>query len=144
MANGAESLAELGAKLKKLERGDLRRELLKSIRTAAKPLAEAARTSALGTLPKEGGLNERVASSKITSRTSLSTRSARVRLVSSMGRRRLRDIDRGRLRHPVFGNRDVWVTQQVTPGWWTKPMEDGAPAVRKAIVRTVDDIGRRL
>lgn len=139
----SQSLAELGARLKRLERGDLRRELLKSIRTASEPLKEAARQSALENLPQAGGLGQRVAETPIVSRTSLSGSSARVRLISG-NRRRLRELDRGRLRHPVFGNRDNWVTQQVQPGWWTQPMEAGSPHVRAAIVRAVDDISRRL
>jgi hypothetical protein len=42
--------------------------------------------------------------------------------------------DRGALRHPVFGNGEVWVNQPITPGWWTKPVEEH----KDDIVREVD------
>lgn len=140
---GAQQLTELAAKLKRLERGDLRRELLKSIRTAAKPLGEEARKSAAETLPKSGGLAAEIAATPVRVRSSLSGRSARVRL-SDPTPHRTRALDRGRLRHPVFGNRDNWVSQQIPPGWWTKPMEEGAPHVREAIVRTIREISEKL
>ncbi len=31
----------------------------------------------------------------------------------------LRSLDRGRLRHPLFGNREHWYNESVPRGWWT-------------------------
>jgi hypothetical protein len=54
----------------------------------------------------------------------------------------LNALDHGRDRHPVFGNRKVWVDQTVPEGWWSKPMEEGIPAVslevRAAVTRVVE------
>lgn len=44
-----------------------------------------------------------------------------------------RHMNRGKWRHPVFGNRDVWVEQTFTPGWFNKPIQEHRPAVREAI-----------
>ena len=44
-----------------------------------------------------------------------------------------RHMNRGRWRHPVFGNRDVWVEQTFTPGWFDKPVREYRPKVRAAI-----------
>jgi hypothetical protein len=44
-----------------------------------------------------------------------------------------RHMNRGKWRHPVFGNRDVWVEQTFTPGWFDKPVREHRPAVREAI-----------
>lgn len=45
----------------------------------------------------------------------------------------LASLDQGRLRHPLFGNRQHWYQQEVPAGWWTHPMEAGVPEVRAAI-----------
>lgn len=42
-------------------------------------------------------------------------------------------IDAGKWRHPVYGNRNVWVTQTGKPGWFTRTAERNAPAVRAKI-----------
>jgi hypothetical protein len=52
-------------------------------------------------------------------------------------------IDRGRIRHPVFGR---WVEdsegfkgvlQDVNPGWFSLPMRTASPAVRHEIVTAI-------
>ena len=141
----SQSLGQLGAKLKELGRGDLRRDLLKTIRTEAKPLGESAIESVGAYLPARYA-NELQNDLKAVVRSSLSPRGARVRVTArsaSKPKRRTSDTDRGNLRHRVFG-RDVWVDQSVRPGWWTDQMEAGSPRVRAAIVRTIDRISREL
>lgn len=45
-------------------------------------------------------------------------------------------MNRGRWRHPVFGNRDVWVEQRPgNRGWFTDTLNAKRPAIRKAIER---------
>jgi hypothetical protein len=44
-----------------------------------------------------------------------------------------RHMNRGRWRHPVFGDREAWVTQTFTPGWFDKPIIAKRPQVRAAI-----------
>src|SRR5690348_13857639 len=60
---------------------------------------------------------------------------AQVTVLASVSRnRKLRQLDDGILRHPVFGNRKVtWPTQAVEPGWFTGPVEESAPEIRKAV-----------
>lgn len=141
---GADDLARLSRRLKEAGDKDLNRELRKGIQRATKPLKEAAKRSARERLPKRGGLNEWVAKSKFSVRTSSSQRSARVRLVASRGKTDERAINRGRLRHPVFGNRKVWVTQDVTPGWFTKPMVEGLAPVQREVLKVMDDITKKV
>ena len=57
--------------------------------------------------------------------------------------RRLRTLDAGRLTHPVYGNREVWRTQQVEPGWFTGPAEAATPLVRAGIDQALQDIGAK-
>jgi hypothetical protein len=59
--------------------------------------------------------------------------------------RKLRNLDEGRLTHPVYGNREVWRTQVgtaqgVEPGWFSGPAEAAAPRVRAAIERALEDV----
>lgn len=54
--------------------------------------------------------------------------------------RELRRVESGRLRHPLWGNRRHWFDQSVKPGFWTKPLEKEAPAVRKELVKVMDDL----
>jgi hypothetical protein len=62
--------------------------------------------------------------------------------------RKLRNLDEGRLTHPVYGDREVWRTQVgaaqgVEPGWFSGPAEAAAPRVRAAIERALEDVSNR-
>lgn len=58
----------------------------------------------------------------------------------------IRATNRGTVRHPVYGNRDVWVSQKFTPpGWFNRAIRDHGPeAVRKikeAARKALHDLG---
>jgi hypothetical protein len=135
---GAEQLAALSKALKAAGEKDLQRELSKAITTATRPVIAEARRSALNTLPRRGGLAAKVAKSSMRTQ----RRVAGVRILAknayALGR-----MDKGQVRHRVFG-RDVWVTQQVRPGWWTKPTEAAGPEVRKAILEAMDAVAAKI
>lgn len=59
---------------------------------------------------------------------------------TSVPRRELGRLDRGRLTHPLWGNREHWYGQEVVPGWFTGPCEDAAPAVQAQIEKTLEDV----
>src|SRR5882757_3447026 len=126
---GADRLARLGAALKDAGDKDMRRELFKAMQRAAKPMKAAARTAAREHLPRRGGLGERVAGSKFSAKTSASGKNPGLRIIGA-GDLDLPALDRGRVRHPVFGNRHNWVNQQIPVGWFTNAMNEKAPAVR--------------
>lgn len=144
---GSRELGTLARRLKEAGDGKLRSELLRSIRAAAKPAIPDIEASALANLPRRGGLAARVAAQAFAVRTSLTGTGGRVSLVGR-GMKELRDIDSGRLRHPLFGNRDVWIQQDVKPGFFTDPIEAKAPDIRtgieRAINRVAGEIGRGL
>ena len=67
---------------------------------------------------------------------------------SRTGTRKLKRLDAGLLTHPVFGNREVWRTQEgagqgVEPGWFTGPAEDAAPRVRAGLERALKDVAAK-
>ena len=135
---GGDNLPELARELKALGEKDLAKELTQAIGRAMKPVKAAIRESARDTLPQQGGLNERVARSRISQRRNRNG----LRLVAAGGRRDL--LDKGRLRHPVFGRDNSWVEQRVTPGWWSKPVEAAEDEVRREIEKAMDDVVRKL
>lgn len=140
---GAESLAHLARDLKAVGEKDLRRELFRGIQRAAKPLKAAARQAALDELPAAGGLAERVAGSKFSVRTRAG-RDPSVRVVGA-GDLDLRSLNRGRLRHPVYGHRSRWVDQAVPPGWFDNAMERTADgAVRDEVLHAIEVVRAKL
>lgn len=143
---GTEQLADLSKKLKEVGNNELRKEMLRGIRAATKPMVTAVRSVAREKLPKHGGLNETVATAKIAVRTRTSGQGAGVRIVGVSSASNLRMMDaQGFVRHPVFGHRDrKWAVTDVPRGWFTDTMSTHAPMVRREIVRALDRVARRL
>lgn len=126
---------------------NLRKELNRRLRLAAKPLIPKARAEATRTLPTRGGLAKRVASSPMRVQVRTGRETAGVRVV--VGKRRgsaARTANEGTIKHPVFDT-GRWVSQEVEPGWFDDTMRRHAPEVRPDVedaVRTVlGDIARQ-
>jgi hypothetical protein len=142
---------------------ELRRELLRNLRTAVKPAIASAKTSILS-LPSNGlrpaGASLRRAVAKqIKQEVRLSARSAKVTVMV-----RRRDMPRGfknapkvlsnasGWRHPSFPSRKdgsrPWVRQVGKPRWFDDPMRAHAPeyraAVKAAMDKTADRIARKV
>jgi len=140
---GADQLAAVAKRLKDAGDRTLRRELLSGIRLSTRPLIASVREAARTELPKRGGLAARVAESKIGVRTTSSGSRVGVRIVAKSGFD-LDAIDKGQVRHPVFGHLDRWVVQPVEPGWWSQTLADGAPVVRAALIVVMDAVARKV
>jgi len=116
------------------------RELQKAMRRLARPLLKSARQGAIQILPYHGGLNERVAHGRFTSSVRLVGKGAGVRITGADRRSaNVNRMDDGSVRHPVYGNRKRWVTQRITPGWFTKPLLLDTPQIRDEIMKALDD-----
>lgn len=141
---GADKFAAVAKALKQVGDKELQKELYSSINRATKPMRAEAKKSAEQNLPRSGGLNKRVARARMSTRRRAG-RNPGVKIVAT-GMSQLGLIDRGRVRHPVFGHRDRMVNQSIPQArdWFTKPMEDGAKDVRREIVKTLDDIAKKL
>lgn len=118
---GAAQLGALAKVLKDAGDKDLRKELLRGLQKAGRPLKAAAKEAAVKGLPSSGGLNDYVAAGQFAVRTRTGARNPGIRLVGKKKGHDIRATDRGRLRHPVWGH-DWWVTQDIKPGWWTDAM----------------------
>ncbi|MGZ6838562.1 MAG: hypothetical protein ACXVGE_22085 [Blastococcus sp.] len=135
---GAEDFLKLSKALKAAGRTELRKGLNKGMRQAAKPLIQDVRDAAKRELPKEGGLNEVVAKSRIRVQTRTGALTAGVRIVGTG--QGLNGADIGVLRHPVFGHRDRWVQQDVPAGWFTGTLSEKAVTVLPALAQAVQDV----
>lgn len=132
-------IAHLQRELRRLGDKDTRRKYYAGLNRATKPMRAQAKLEALRRLPKGGGLNRHVA------KTRLVTRANRGGVyVTSVTRGQARLIDKGAVRHPVFGNREVWRTTDVPRGWFTVPMQAGAPRGRRELIAVFDDVAKSI
>lgn len=138
---GLEQLTRVSAKLRAANR-DLRLESNRALREATKPLPDAIRRSAEAHLPKGGGLAANIAASKIRTVRRASGSGAGITITTSnaylIGR-----MNKGKLRHRVWGG-EVWVSQSVTPRWWTDPIDDVGPRVKSALEDALENVARRI
>jgi hypothetical protein len=137
---GGDQFARLAARIRKAE-GELPHELIEALERAAPPLKRAAKASAAANLPHRGGLAGIVASSGM----STQRRAGGIRIVAR-GIKQLNLTNSGRVRHSVFGNPFTWVTQAIPKArdWFDRPMQDGAPRVRRELDKALDKIARKI
>ncbi|MGW1158426.1 hypothetical protein ACWD5Q_06535 [Streptomyces sp. NPDC002513] len=53
-------------------------------------------------------------------------------------------LNSGRLRHPVFGNRRRWANQYASPPWWDNTVRNHQSRMEQEVARVLDDIRHRL
>lgn len=145
---GAEKFEKVAKALKQAGDKELRKELYAGINRAAKPMTKNVKDSTPKYLPRRYAL-ELSKTVKISVRRRGAGRNPAVYLVAkaktSTGKDRdLASLNRGRLRHPLFGNRKHWYDQRVRPDWWTDPLLESAPQARKEIVKAIDGVARKL
>lgn len=143
--SGTSDFLRLSKALKAAGETELRKELNKGLKVAAKPLIPKARASAKASLPKRGGLAKRVAASPMRAQVRTG-RDPGVRITVGRGRTAWA-ANHGEVKHPVFGNREVWETQKLPqPDWFDRPMKEALPTVRpeveKALQAVVEKIAR--
>jgi hypothetical protein len=127
---GPEDLARLSRVLKAVGDKDLQRELSKAIQAAMLPVREELPRSAQR-LPRRGGLAARVAASKTRIQRRNTGRAVGVRLRVD-NEDNIRRIDKGTVRHPVFGR------------WRADPTDAARPAFAAAVDRAQNDIAAKI
>ena len=137
---GANQLAAVQRALKNAS-PHVRRELSRGIREATEPVAREALDNIEPTLPSGGGLAAAVhADTTVVAQRRGGRASPGIRLRAKSARD-VRRMDRGRLRHPLFGNKDHWFTQNIPPGWFTTPVLRSAPHLRKVLLKHIEKVG---
>ncbi|WP_228988590.1 hypothetical protein [Streptomyces sp. DH8] len=56
----------------------------------------------------------------------------------------LYQLNDGRLRHPVFGNRSRWTNQRTPAMWWDRTVREHTPRMQAEVARVLDDVARHL
>ena len=136
---GSEQLAALAARLKVAGEKGLRTELLRGLKKGAEPLVQKVTEAARDQLPKGGGLNEQVAGQKVKVQVRTGARTAGVRMTTTAPDTAM--TDSGFVRHPVYGNRKKWVTQQIpaAKGWWSQTLADGGSDVTPELLKVMEE-----
>ena len=105
--------------------GDVPTTTQRALAASGQRLIAAARAGA-GMLPSRGGLAARVAGARYTVdevRSAGGSAGIQLTVAADLD---VDALDRGTLRHPVYGNRSRWVTQRVPARWLTDAVEDAA------------------
>lgn len=137
----ADQFREFGLRMKAADAA-LMPLVRKDIRLVTAPVVEAVRAEALSSLPKSGGANEWVASSKIRTSILLGAKTAGVKITASKKGHDLKAINAGVLRHPTYGNRSAWSVTKVQPGFFSRPVNDAQPAVAAACMAAMVETAR--
>ena len=120
---GAGELALLAGRLNATDR-KLKNGLTRSLRRIGKQLVPKIVTAAEEKFPAEGGMNDFIHHAKIGVRIQTSGRGAGLFIRAERPGHDIYSLNNGSLRHPVFGNRAVWVEQQIPPGFFTETIEN--------------------
>lgn len=141
--SGADQFLALSKALKAAGRTELRKELNKRIKAAAKPSIAAVKDAARSGLPQRGGAGAFFAQKRATVVTATG-RDPGVKVRFAKADQRL--DTQGRLSHPVFGRPGSRAITRIRPGVLSGGFQESAPEVRdeveKAIKSVVDDIVR--
>lgn len=143
---GIDDLAALGQALKDAGDKELRRELLRAGQRLTKPVKDNIKKHAVTDLPRRGGLNRWVESRlNIKTQVRLSGKNVGIRIVSAgKGTVDMRAINNGKVRHPLFGDRDHWYLTAVRPGFVARAIDEMADDVREEFLQAVADVAARL
>lgn len=129
----ARALRNLGDK-------DLQRELYRGLNRVTTDLKKDAKEEAGKRLPRRGGLAAKVAKSRLSTHRQGGRNPGLV--IRAKGMPQLPQIDKGVVRHPVYG-RGQWVTQQVQGGWFTEPMIEGRDEIVDALDTLLEDLAKK-
>lgn len=161
---GTGQLLELQARLRRAGHENIRQSMQRRIRRAAEPLRDdlqdsirhLAITSSGRKAGKRGGpspttrpLRATIAESIRISVRTTGDPGAKVwidrgRLPHDITNGLVKQLDDGRVRHPVFGNRKRWGQQDAPSGWWTKTVRQHTPRMEREVARVLDDVRRRI
>jgi len=141
--HGSDELAAVARRFRDAGDRGLSKQFRAGLNQAARPAVEATRRGFRDRLPSKGGLNERIASGKITSKVTTRADGGELVITASAGVD-MPALDGGRLRHPVHGHRDRWVEQHIRPGALTDTMQEHAPKVFDEVVEAAFDMLDKL
>jgi hypothetical protein len=153
-------LSTLQRRLRQAGRGDLKKAVNERIRRAARPihrdLQQRARTLPIrspagrsrgGPSPTARPLRASIAQAirlSVTSGSGAKIWLDAKRLPEDITKGVVVQLNEGRLRHPVFGNKRRWVNQYAPANWWWDTIKPHMPRLNGAVRQALKDVERRL
>lgn len=144
---GGADLAAVRRRLRDIGDQGLGKQMSKALRNAAKPLQPAVRAEAVVAMPSGyGPALSRSLRFRTAVKETRETASVVVRVYGD-GRRSRRDVpslNRGRLRHPLYGNRNRWFDQRVRPGFVDRPADRLLPDAARQMQHVIDYVAEQI
>ncbi len=142
---GADKLREIARALRQLADKELNKDFYKRLNKLVKPLKKSVMDDLKSFLPnryaEELSRDLKVTTQRRTSRTRPGiTMVAKARSRSRGGVRDIASLNRGRLRHPLFGNRGWWYDQPVKPGFFDEPIREDQQMIAGQIEELLDEV----
>ena len=107
----------------------IRQQMTRTLRRTAKQLVPLIKEAAHEKFPNAGGMDEFIEHATIGVRIQTSGRSAGLYIRAERKGHDIYSLNQGNLRHPVFGNRAIWVSQSIPPGFFTETIEENRQRV---------------
>lgn len=144
---GAEKLRKLARDLRIAGNTDLQKELHKGLTQAVQPMGREIRAEIPKKMPSGYAPTlSKAASVRVSTRTGAESVSVRL-VASAKGRKQKRDLqslDRGKLRHPRFGDRRRWYVTRVSPGFFTEPAERLRDTATNQAIAAIERVAEKL
>lgn len=147
--SGGDDFKKVAAQLRTEGRKDLSRQMDKALEKALVPVQKSIKLESAQTMPKSGGYaGEMSRSLRFRSQKRTGGNSASYSLVTyadgKAERRDIRALEAGNLRHPVFGNRNVWALTKIRAGFHKRGTDNAADEAVKQLAAVVEDFAHRL
>jgi len=126
------------------ESSTLMRNVRQEIRKEAKPMIAEMKAGAKAYMPDRYAIEM---TATLRTQTSVTARGIYIRGRANTpgGRpRELRKLEKGMLRHPLFGNRNHWYPQVVRPGFWAEGLSRHSDNIMRGIRRVMDAAADRI
>lgn len=133
-SNGNEVLKALAVRFEHIADVELKARVFAAINLSMKRTEHLIVLSALSKLPKSGGLAQWVADAPIWERSKVTNQHLfGTWIVQGRPGHDFRSLNNGRLRHPVFGDRENWAEQKIPKGYFSEPIIKNLPFIYKAV-----------
>lgn len=140
---GANRAHVLGKRLKAIGEKELNAELRKGVNRGARQIPRAVKAG-VGEFMPSGYAPVLRAALRFKTKNQAAGLTIQAMAKGNPRDRKVTALNKGTLRHPVFGNREKWVAQSIRPGFFDQPAEQQRAAVRAELERVLDDIAKKI
>ena len=140
---GGNRAHQLGKQLKQLGNKELEKELRRGISRSMRPATKAVRAAVPEYMPS--GYAPTLAGA-LQLRTSNLASGLRItgQAKGNPRPRKVTDLNSGRLRHPLFGDREHWFQQAVKPRFFDEPLEGQRDQIRGELDRVLAEVAAKI